>query len=172
MAVPHSLMSTVAVTILVGAPLLAQQRVNLPSPDSSRAPLLTKMSSDSIRYQTAYLHAAELLQALQAGDATTLARMLGDATLGRSTCTVGEALAKVTTSVRGIAGSDGRTSRAVFFDKIAIVDSGATQVMTADLVLMPTTPSTPMRGAVRLVLDPQRAVWTEEDGLLKALCDL
>lgn len=172
MFLPHRVISIVAALgILRGAPLLAQQRVTLPPPDSSRAPLLTKLSSDSIRYQTAYQHAAELLQALQAGDATMLARMLADATLGLSTCSVGQALAKLT-SVRGIVGSDGRTSRAVFFDKIAIVDSGATQVVTADLVLVLTTPTTPTRSSVRLVLDPERAVWTREAGLLNALCDL
>ena len=150
-----------------------QQRTDLPRPDSSRAPLLTRAPADSIRYQTAYLHVTEFLQALQAGDATVLGALLQGATLGPATCgSMREAASKVTARVRGIAGSDGRTSRALFFDRIVIVDSGTTQVVDAELVLMPVTSSTPKRSSVKLVLDPDRAVWIREAGLLDALCRL
>lgn len=84
----------------------------------------------------------------------------------------GRCPSKVAARVRQIALSDGGTSRALFFDKIAIKDSATTQVVDADLVLMPVTSSLPTRSAVRLVLDPKRAVWTKEAGLLQALCDL
>jgi hypothetical protein len=159
--------------LLLGTPLSAQRRTDLPPPDSSRAPLLTRAPADSIRYQTAYLHAAELLQALQAGDATTIGALLENTTLASATCgSVGEAFSRIATRVRRIARSDGGTSMALFFDKITIVDSGTTQVVTAELVLMPATSGVPVRSSVRLVLDPGRAAWTREAGLLEAFCGL
>lgn len=151
--------------------LSAQRRTDLPPPDSSRAPLLTRAPADSIRHQTAFLHIAELLQALQAGDATTLGTLLENAALSSTTCgSPGDAISKIGARVRKIALSDGRTSLAMFFDKIKIADSGTTQVVTAELVLMPATSSVLARSSVTLVLDPERAVWTREAGLLDALC--
>lgn len=131
------------------------------------------MPSDSIRYQTAYLHVAELLQALQAGDATATGTLLENATLDSATCGgVGEAFSRVGPRIRRIARSDGGTSMALFLDRIEVADSGTTQVVTADLVLLSATSSVPVRRSVTLVLDPGRAVWTREGGLLKALCSL
>lgn len=173
MAFTRSLLSALTGAVFFGTPLSAQRRTDLPRPDSSRAPLLTGMSSDSIRYQTAYLHIVELLQALQGGDARVMGALLEGATLSSTTCgSVGEAFSKVALRVRRIARSDGGTSMALFFDKIKIVDSGTAQVVTAEVVLLPATSSTPLRGSVTLVLDPERAVWTKEAGLLETLCGL
>lgn len=87
MLLTRSIFSALTGAVLVGTPLSAQRRTDLPSPDSSRAPFLTRSPADSIRYQTAFLHLAELLQALRAGDAATLDRLLEDVTLSLSTCT-------------------------------------------------------------------------------------
>ncbi len=153
--------------------LAAQRRGDLPRPDSSRAPLLTRASADSIRYQTAYLHVIELLQALQAGDAATMSALLQNATLRPSPCgSVEEAMSRVATRARRIARADGGSALALFFDKIAVADSGATQVVTADVVLVPAISGPPVRTLVTLVLDPKRGVWTREAGLLEGLCRL
>lgn len=169
----HSIHSTVIWTLFAGTTLLAQQRADLPPPKSSRAPLLTTMTSDSIRHHTAHLHVGELLQALQAGDATTGSALLRNAALGFATCGgVAEAFSKANARVRKIARSDGGTSLALFFEKIAIADSGATQVVTADLLVVTQTSNVPTRSSVRLDLDAERAVWTAESGLMKALCSL
>lgn len=169
----HSVSLTVVLALLVGTTLVAQQRADLPAPATSRAPLLTKTTSDSTRHYTALLHIAELLQALQAGDATTGSALLRYATLSQATCGgLAQALSKATTQVRKIARSDGGTSLALFFDKIAIADSGTAQVVTADLMAVPKTPHAPTRSSVRLVLDAERAVWIAESGLVKALCSL
>lgn len=173
MLVTRSLFWALMGAVLLSTSLSAQRRTDLPPPDSSRAPLLTRAPADSIRHQTALLHVAELLQALQAGDATTSSTLLQNATLSLATCaSSGEAFSKAAARLRRIARSDGGTSLALFFDKIAIVDSGTIQVVDAELVLMPVTSGIPIRGSVRLVLDPERAVWTREAGLLKALCNL
>jgi hypothetical protein len=159
--------------MLLGTPLSAQRRRDLPPPDSSRAPLLTRAAADSIRYQTAYLHTAELLQALQAGDATTMGTLLENATLSSTTCgSLSETIAKVGARARKIALSDGGTSLAVFFDKITVADSSTSLTVTAEIVLVPATSGAPLRDSVMLVLDRASAVWTREAGLLSALCTL
>jgi len=169
----HVVISAVGGALLARAPLAAQQRADLPPPSSSRAPLLTGMASDSIRRHTALLHVAELLQSLQAGDAITGGALLRDATMSLGSCgSVAEAFSRVTAQARPIARSDGGTSLALFFDKIVIADSGTAQVVTADLVVVLKNPGVTTRSSVRLVLDEQRAVWTAESGLMKALCNL
>ncbi len=161
----------ILVLLVVVADLSAQRRGDLPRPDSSRAPLLTRASADSIRYQTASLHLAKLLQALQAADAPVMGVLLENAALGSTTCgSLRAALANVGTRARKIALSDGRTSLALFFDKIKIADSGTVQVVTADLVIVSASSGQPMRSSVMLVLDPERAVWSKENGLLETLC--
>lgn len=173
MVLTRSLSSGLTWALLLGTPLSAQRRADLPPPDSSRVPLLTRAPADSIRYQTAYLHVAELLQALQAGDATTMGTLLENAVLSSTTCgSLSETIAKVGARVRKVALSDGGTSLALFFDKIKIADSGTAQVVTAELVLLPMASSPPTRSSVTLILDPDRAVWTKETGLIETLCGL
>lgn len=158
--------------MLLGTPLLAQRRTDLPPPESSRAPLLTEAPADSIRYQTAYLHVMELLQALQAGDATTVGMLLENAALGSTMCgSLNDAIANVAARVRRIEQADGGATLALFLDKVRIVDSGRTQVVTAELVILPATASVPVRSSVTLVMDPERAVWIRETSLLEALCN-
>jgi hypothetical protein len=158
---------------LLGAPLWAQHRVLLPPPDSSRAPFLTAMKPDSIRHHTALLHVAELLQSLQSGDANAGGIQLRDATLSLGVCgEVAEAFTRAIDRVRKITRSDGGTSLALFFDRVAITDSGTTQVITADLILMSNSRHLSTRNSVRLVFDPERAVWIGEFGLINALCSL
>ncbi len=169
-----TLLTTFVFALILSAPTLADaQRVDLPRPDSSRAPLLTRTSPDSIRYQTAYLHVSELLQALQAGDAKTMSMLFENATLGSASCgSVGEAVSRSTSRARRITLLGGGTVMALFFDKIKIADSGAAQVVTADLVMVPATSSEPVRSPVELVLDAATGVWKSEGGLLDALCQL
>ena len=169
----YTVSSIVSLALLVGTTLSAQQRADLPAPGTSRAPRLTGMISDSIRHYTALLHLAELLQALQQGDATTGTTLLRDATLSQATCGgVAQAFSKATAQVRKIARSDGGTSLALLFDKIAIADSGTTQVVSMDLRVVPKTAKVAIRRSVRLVLDAERAVWIAESGLMEALCSL
>jgi len=165
---------TFVFALTVSVPTLADaQRADLPRPDSSRAPLLTRASADSIRYQTAYLHVSELLQALQAGDAKTTSVLLQGAILGLTPCgSVGEVLSRIASRTRRITRSDGGTSMALFFDKIKIADSGTTHMVTADLVAIPESPGAAVRSTVTLTLDVDRAVWTREAGLFDALCRL
>jgi hypothetical protein len=161
-----------AVAFSTPSSLDAQGAVAFPRPDSSRAPLLTRAPADSIRYQTAYLHVAELLQALQAGDAPLTSALLEHATLSSTPCgSVSETVSRVGTRVRRIALSSGGTSLALFFNRIEIVDSGTVQVVTGELVLVPVTSKVLIRSSVRLVLDAEQAVWTKEGGLLGALCE-
>ena len=164
---------TLASTLALSAPIpVDAQRSDLPRPDSSRAPLLTRATADSIRYQTAYLHVSELLQALQAGDAKAMTMLLQHATLSGTCGTPGETLSKAAARVRRIMRWDGGTSMALFFGSIRIVDSGPTQLVTADLVVLPAFPSGAVRSGVTFTLDADRAVWTREAGLLDALCRL
>jgi len=156
---------TFASTLALSTPTpVDAQRVDLPRPDSSRAPLLTRAPADSIRYQTAYLHVSELLQALQAGDAKTMGMLLQSAALGSAPCgSVSDALSRIASQVRRITLSGGGTAMALFLDKIKIADSGTTQIVTADLVVMPESPGGAIRSSVTLTLDPDRAVWTREE---------
>jgi len=62
---------TIAVVGLVGDGN-AQRRNDLPPPDSSRAPLLTRTTPDSIRLQVRQLAVTRLLGELQRGDAAVL----------------------------------------------------------------------------------------------------
>ncbi|HMG18743.1 MAG TPA: hypothetical protein VK573_08465 [Gemmatimonadales bacterium] len=173
MGLTRSFCSALTGAMLLGTPLSAQRRTDLPPPESSRPPLLTQMPSDSIRYHTAWLRLTELLQLLQTGDAARLGRLFENAAFTPPTCgTIGDAFARLAARVRQIEGSDGATSRLVFFDKVKIVDSATTQVATAELILVPKTSSIPMRDSVTLVLDPGRAAWTREAGLLEAFCGL
>jgi hypothetical protein len=167
-----SLVTFVSALALSVPTLVDAQRVDLPRPDSSRAPLLTRVPADSIRYQTTYLHVSELLQALQAGDAKTMSMLLENAALGSGPCSgVTEAVSRIASRARKITLSDGGTAMALFFDRIKIADSGATQVVTADLVVLPASSREPDRNAVTLTLDSELAVWTRQAGLLEALCE-
>ena len=172
MRLAGTLCSALTGAVLFSTFLSAQGRTDLPPPDSSRAPLLTRAPADSIRYQTAYLHAAELLQALQAGNATTMGVLLAQAPQSSSTCSWSEAVSKAATRVRRIVRSGGGTSLALFFDKIQISDSGRAQVVTAELVLLLAVSSVRTRSSVTLIMDSDRAVWTNETGILSALCNL
>lgn len=168
-----SLVAFASALIFLAPSRVDAQRTDLPRPDSSRPPLMTNASVDSIRYQTAYLHLGELLQAMQAGNATTMSALLHSATLGSATCgSVGQALSRVRTRARMTTLSDGGSVMALFFDKVKIVDSGVIQTVTADVVSIPTLSSEPTRSPMTLVLDPERGVWTREDGLVEALCRL
>lgn len=158
-------------------PLFAQGRRDLPPPDASRPPLLTTQAPDSIRIQTAHLRMAELLQVLATGDGATLNTLFGEATLEPGTCgNPSEALSRAAARVRRVPRSGGH-SLALFFEEISVrdaigmTDSTGAQVITAQLVFVPAS-GVPLRNPVTLDLDPDRAVWTREVGLVKSLCDL
>ena len=166
-----SLVTFVYALALAAPTLVDAQRADLPRPDSSRAPLLTRAPADSIRYQTAYLHVSELVQALRAGDAKTLSMLLENAGLGSAPCGgVSDAVSRIASRARLITLSGGGSTMALFFDRIKIADSGATQVVTVDLVILPVSSREANRTVVTLTLDSERAVWTRQTGLLEALC--
>lgn len=162
----------VLLAVAMAGEQLLGQRSDLPSPNASRAPVLTTMVPDSIRYSTALLHLAELVQALQAGDTTTISYQLRESNLAPRTCEVGEAVSEARRQLRKVALTTGGTSSTLFFQNVAVKDSGAAQVVTADLVAIHQAAGVLTRTSVRLVLDAVRAVWTEESELINALCAL
>lgn len=106
-----------AAILLVGlcTPGGAQGRKDLPPPDSSRAPLLTGLPEDSIRFHVAQLRFMEVLQALQEGDAPRFGALLAEAASTPGTCRPEVALSVLSARVRTIRRSDDGFSFAVFF---------------------------------------------------------
>ncbi len=98
--------------------------------------------------------------------------LLGEAASTPGTCRPEVALSRVRARVRALKRSDGGVSFAVFFERLDIKDSSAVQIVSADFVTVLRITSTPRRATVALVLDPERALWTRQIGLLEALCDL
>ena len=161
-----------AIAAVLSGTHLAAQHASFPRPDSARPPLLTWLPPDSIRYHTAYLHLMELLQVLQLGDAASGNRLLEGAVTQSPCGSITDAISRITTSVRRVALSSGGASYAVFFDNIKIIDSTTKQLVTLDLVVLPLNSGAPTRSAVTLSTDPALVLWTNETGLLDALCRL
>lgn len=161
---------------LASRPGVAQSRgVPLPSPDSSRAPLVLSLPPDSALAQMKQLAASRFLQALQSGDDALLLAEYSIPDNSKAglpaACT---SLIPAVSALRGAAGRPaGRLPKGqhlpVYFLSPVSVDSAGLSMLTIDVALE-VSPGQSKRSPITLVYDPVGGGWLSSSGLLAALC--
>lgn len=170
-----------AFAVSVASQAAAQARSDLPPPDSSRPPLLTRLPPDSIRHQVRGLRLLELLGQLQRGEGPRV-----DATLAEVEWSGGDEASRQAPECRtpgnALHAAAGRVREAgyresgslafpIFFDRVRLVDSAAIPMARATLVVL--LPSgRRLSTAIELVMNGAEARWVRGTGLLQALCDV
>lgn len=147
----------------------------LPSPDSSRAPLLTRLPADSIRLQVRQMRLMEFLAALQRADSTAVDAALSGATWAASD-NVSRRLAPCRSLGTAVSSFSSRLSARhggdhlpIFFDRVATADSGGTTVASGTVLLV--SPSgLAHRTGFALAYHSSEPRWTSARGLLAAIC--
>jgi len=168
------ILGLIACPTAVFAKLSGQSTRNLPPPEQSRPPSLTRMPADSIRLQVAQLRLNQLLQDLQGGDVAAVDEALADVEWGPADkssrsypqCTsTGTALSVAASRLLTVSS----TRVPVFFGRSRSVDSSSMRVLSADLIVMRASGQQRL-GAINLVLDSTETKWIKGSGLLLDLC--
>ncbi len=149
----------------------AQVHRDLPRPDSSRSPTITRIPPDSIRKQVVYLHAFQLLQNVQANDGTSIEGDVSGLTWGPldTVSMTDPRCLNLRAALSLYAESTGASRLSIFFDGLRVSDSGNVQVVTG-LVELTSSKKVPLALPIKLVFDPRRGRWVRIEGLLSAVC--
>ena len=165
-----------AVLTALGPSSAAQQRLNLPPPDSSRPPVLTRLPADSIRVQVRQLRLWELLGSLQRADTAALRVALAGVkwgATGEESHSVPECptiTSVVTTLAAGFGVSVSRRAvLPIFFYHVAVADSGGVGIAKGRVRVISLT-SGPTTAPVSFTYDSTDARFVTIVGLLDALC--
>lgn len=157
----------------------AQRPSQLPPPDSSRPPVLTRLAADSIRRQVVQLQLYQLVGNLQRADATALDADLSgvqwgpadEASRRQTQCaSVSAAIALVAGRLASPSASVGGTPLVpIFLANPRVADSAGAIAVSSDLIIV-----LPLSGKdsarVVQILDPEHVRWSRIDGLLAFLC--
>lgn len=155
--------------VMGGTQSLAAQRrdapSNLPSPDSSRAPVLVSLPADSSRLLTDAYSLQILSMALSAGDGEKVRLLLEDADVAPES---GEVCGTVVSAAAGarqepIAGNGRTTGMQLHFRSVR--DSANARLATVDLSV-----DGHRLGAVQLQRDAESGRWWGASSLAAALC--